>query len=105
MADESGPPKFARLLQVARALQDAWRPKSVLSVNQANLRVVKFQGHFADWHTHDADECYVVLEGELLVELEGEASVRLTTGDAYVVRAGVVHRPFATPMANVLLIT
>jgi quercetin dioxygenase-like cupin family protein len=67
--------------------------------------VVKFQGHFAQWHTHDEDECYVVLEGELLVELEGRPAVRLVAGDAYVVRAGTVHRPFATPLAMVLLVT
>ena len=107
MADQTAvpDPRFARLLQTARALREPWRPQSALTVNQATLRVVKFEGHFQRWHAHDVDECYVVLEGELLVEIEGEASVRVTAGDAFVVRAGIVHRPFATPIACVLLVT
>lgn len=104
-APEPAEPKFASLLTAARALREAWSPRSALTVNQATLRVVKFQGHYPKWHAHELDECYVVLEGELLVELQGEASVHLCAGDAYVVRAGVIHRPFATPIARVLLVT
>lgn len=103
--DDPPRPTLARLLEIARAIREPWRPQPALTVNQATLRVVKFTVHFPQWHHHDVDECYVVLEGELLVELEGRPSVRLTRGDAYVVRAGVVHRPFATPVATVLLIT
>jgi mannose-6-phosphate isomerase-like protein (cupin superfamily) len=98
-------PNLARLLPMARALSQPFRAERALESNQATLRVVKFQGHFAQWHTHDEDECYVILEGELLVELEGRAAVRLSVGDAYVVKAGTVHRPFAVPQALVLLVT
>ncbi len=108
MSDAAAPPtdaSLARLLLLARAARQPWRAEDALTVNQARLRVVKFQGHFAQWHTHTEDECYVVLEGELLVEVEGAPAVRLSPGDAYVVRGGVVHRPFAVPIAMVLLIT
>jgi mannose-6-phosphate isomerase-like protein (cupin superfamily) len=98
-------PNLARLYAIARSIRAPWQPEPALTVNQATLRVVKFEGHFADFHRHDVDECYVVLEGELLVELEGEPATRLVRGDAYVVRAGTVHRPFALPQATVLLIT
>jgi mannose-6-phosphate isomerase-like protein (cupin superfamily) len=98
-------PRFASLLGMARSLRKPWQGEPALDVNAARLRVMRFQGHFARWHTHAEDECYVVLEGELIVEIEGASSVRLGVGDAYVVRAGVVHRPFATPIANVLLVT
>jgi mannose-6-phosphate isomerase-like protein (cupin superfamily) len=98
-------PSLARLMVIAESIRAPWRPHPALTVNQATLRVVKFQGHVAQWHTHTLDECYVVLSGEVLVELRGEPAVRLQPGDAYVVRAGVEHRPFALPLATILLIT
>src|SRR5689334_13939645 len=96
---------LARLLSIARSIRAPWRPHPALTVNGATLRVVKFEGHFADFHKHDVDECYVILDGELLVEIEAQPAIRLERGDAYVVRAGVVHQPFALPHASVLLIT
>jgi mannose-6-phosphate isomerase-like protein (cupin superfamily) len=96
---------LAHLVALGRALRPAWKPHDALTVNGRPLRVVRFEGHFSDFHAHDVDECYVVLDGELLVEFEGEASRHLRRGDAYVVRAGTVHRPFAVPSAVVLLVT
>jgi mannose-6-phosphate isomerase-like protein (cupin superfamily) len=98
--------QHARLSQLAKTLT-AWRPESVFSVNQATLRVVKFEtSHRAPaFHTHDVDECYVVLDGELVVEIEGQPSTHVSRGDAFVVRAGTKHRPFAMPNASILLIT
>jgi mannose-6-phosphate isomerase-like protein (cupin superfamily) len=98
-------PNFAPLLAIGKALAQAWRPTAAITVNQANLRVVRFEGHYGGFHAHEVDECYVVLEGDIVVELEGEGSAVLRTGDAYVVRAGKVHRPFAMPRATVLLVT
>lgn len=98
-------PNLARLHAIAKSIQTPWQPHAALSVNQATLRVIKLEGHSPDFHTHDVDECYVVLEGEMLIELEGGGSTHLAKGDAYVVRAGTVHRPLALPLTSVLLIT
>lgn len=98
-------PSHVALLARARSLAWPYRAEPALTVNAATLRVVRFQGHFGQWHRHDEDECYVVLEGELLVEIENQPAVRVIAGEAYVVRAGIVHRPFATPIASVLLVT
>jgi mannose-6-phosphate isomerase-like protein (cupin superfamily) len=98
-------PNLAHLYAIARAIRAPWHPHAALSVNQATLRVVKLEGHSPDFHAHDIDECYVVLEGEALIEIEGKGSTHLAKGDAYVVRAGTVHRPLALPHASILLIT
>ena len=98
-------PDFEHLVAFGRALRPAWVPRDTIAVNGRTMRVVRFEGRFPDFHAHDVDECYVVLEGELLVELEGEPSRHVQRGDACVVRKGTVHRPFAMPAAVVLLIT
>jgi mannose-6-phosphate isomerase-like protein (cupin superfamily) len=92
-------------LKIAATIQAPWQPVPALDVNQARLRVVKYEGRYPDMHRHEIDECYVVLEGELVLEIDGAPSEHLARGDAYVMRAGVVHRPFAMPRATVLLIT
>ena len=43
-------------------------------------------------HTHAWDETYLVLEGELNLNVNGEATV-VAAGDSYQVKAGVVHAP------------
>ena len=97
-------PNVARLAAMAKRLR-AWSPEPALTVNQATLRVVRFDARAPELHTHEVDECYVVLDGELVVEIEGEPTTHLTKGDAFVVRAGTPHRPFAMPQASILLIT
>jgi mannose-6-phosphate isomerase-like protein (cupin superfamily) len=98
------PLDLVHLTALARSIP-AWQPQPALTVNQATMRVVRFEGPFPELHTHDADECYVVLEGELLVELEGGESIHVARGDACVVRAGTRHRPRALPHAAILLVT
>jgi len=95
---------LARLAAMARGLR-AWSPEAALTVNGATLRVVKFDARAPEFHTHEVDECYVVLDGELVVEIEGEPTTHVGKGDAFVVRAGTRHRPFAMPQASILLIT
>ena len=89
---------------IARSIAP-WAPHPALTVNQATLRVVKYDAHGPEVHHHDIDECYVVLEGELVLEIVGAPSMHLKKGDAYAVRAGTSHRPMALPTASVLLIT
>lgn len=97
--------EVARLLALGDALRVAFRAAPALTVNQATLRVVKFEGESPPLHTHDEDECYVVLEGEIVVEVEGREPTKLARGDAFVVRAGTAHRPHPFPRATVLLVT
>lgn len=50
-------------------------------------------GMAAPRHTHPGDELVVLLEGEVEVELDGAAPVRVRAGEAMHVEAGRVHRP------------
>ena len=43
-------------------------------------------------HTHDWNETYLVLEGELELQIDGQSTV-IGTGDSYQVKAGTVHAP------------
>jgi mannose-6-phosphate isomerase-like protein (cupin superfamily) len=76
------------------SISEAWQPHRLTSINDYDVKVVKLQGEFV-WHTHpDTDELFLVISGELVIQLR-DGDVRLGPGDVYVVRRGVEHCPKA----------
>ena len=81
-----------------------WSPRVVAELNDYQFKLAKLQGEFV-WHQHDdTDEAFLVIEGELCIELEAAAPVHLSKGELYVVPKGVSHRPVALRECQVLLI-
>lgn len=91
---------------VAAALQsigEHWQPHRLTSVNDYDLKVVKLQGEFV-WHTHpDTDELFLVLSGELTIQLR-DGDVVLGPQDVFVVPRGVEHCPRADGEVAALLV-
>ena len=82
---------------------DYWSPRTVTTFNDCDIMVVKAEGEFV-WHKHDeTDDLFLVLRGELVIELR-DGSVTLGPGDLFVVPKGVEHRPVAKEEVHVLLI-
>ena len=68
----------------------------------ADVRLGVLEGDF-HWHKHDAeDEFFLVLEGELVIELEGRDTVRLRPHQGFTVPRGVLHKTSA-PVRTVLV--
>ena len=81
-----------------------WDPHVVADYNDNDVMVVKFQGEFP-FHKHDnTDDFFYVLEGEMLMDIEGEPSRTVKAGEMFIVPKGVVHRPRAETEVKVLLI-
>jgi mannose-6-phosphate isomerase-like protein (cupin superfamily) len=80
-----------------------WQPRTVAEFNGHDVMIVKAQGEFV-WHKHDeTDDLFLVLRGELTIELR-DGSVTLRAGDLFVVPSGVEHRPVAKEEVHLLLI-
>lgn len=80
-----------------------WSPHIVAGYNGNDVMVVKVQGAFV-WHAHpDTDDFFLVLKGEIEIELRDRV-VTLRAGEMFVVPAGVEHRPVAREEAHLLLI-
>jgi len=80
-----------------------WQPRTVAEFNGHDVMVVKAQGEFV-WHKHDeTDDFFLVLRGELTIELR-DGSVTLRPGQLYIVPKGVEHRPVAKEEVHLLLI-
>ena len=82
---------------------DHWSPKVVARMNDYEVKVVKLKGDFV-WHTHDdTDELFLVIEGDLTIQLR-DGDVQLREGQLYVVPRGVEHRPVTDGEVAVMLI-
>ncbi len=78
-------------------------PKIVGRLNDYKLEVVKASGEFV-WHSHpDTDDFFLVLSGELTIQLR-DRNIELAAGEMFVVPRGVEHCPRADKEASVLLI-
>lgn len=81
-----------------------WDPHVVADYNGNDVMVVKFQGAFP-FHLHEeTDDFFLVLDGEMVMDIEGAAPEPVRAGELYVVPRGVVHRPRAEAECKVLLI-
>jgi mannose-6-phosphate isomerase-like protein (cupin superfamily) len=82
---------------------DHWKPRIVADYNGNDVMVVKLQGEFT-WHAHpETDDFFLVLSGELDIELR-DRTVTLGPGELFVVPRGVEHRPVARSEVQLLLI-
>ena len=83
-------------------LAGPFQPKTVATMNDYKVQVVRVDGEFV-WHKHTGtDDFFLVLEGTLTIQLRDE-DVELGPGQLYVVPAGVEHCP-RSDGADVLLI-
>lgn len=85
-------------------INEHWSPRVIAELNNYQFKLAKLQGEFV-WHQHDdTDEAFMVIEGELTIELDAAEAVQLRRGELYVVPKGVRHRPVAANECQVLLI-
>jgi mannose-6-phosphate isomerase-like protein (cupin superfamily) len=80
-----------------------YQPAIVGYMNDYKLVVVKTKGEFV-WHKHDeTDELFLVVAGELTIQLR-DRDVVVGPGELFVVARGVEHCPKADEETHVLLI-
>ena len=90
------------LAEKLAAFDEPWQPKIVAELNDAYVKVVKFDGEFV-WHHHDdEDELFLVIKGRLRMELR-DGDIVLEEGEMLVVPRGVEHRPSAEEETHILL--
>jgi mannose-6-phosphate isomerase-like protein (cupin superfamily) len=84
-------------------LREHWQPRVVAEMNDYQFKLVKLQGDFI-WHHHaDTDETFIVLQGNLRIDLR-DGAVHIAPGEMFVVPKGVEHKPYAEDEVQMLLI-
>ena len=90
-----------------KALADAcefdWYNQTLCQVNDSVVRLAVIQGEY-HWHHHkEDDEFFYVVDGQLLIDLEGR-TVELASRQGFVVPRGVLHRTRALQRTVILMV-
>jgi mannose-6-phosphate isomerase-like protein (cupin superfamily) len=87
--------------QMVKECKDKWFNQTLTQVNESVVRLGIVEGEY-HWHKHDNDdEFFFVLEGQLLIDLEGQ-TIELNPNQGVTISKGVMHRPRA-PKRTVML--
>lgn len=100
--------KFGQLTPIdvdtEAATHEPWFNQTLTRVNDAVVRLGVLEGEF-HWHKHDAeDEFFLVLQGELLIEIDGAETVRLRPHQGYTMPRGVMHKTSAPERTVVVMV-
>ena len=96
--------KSVNLVEKLAKFSTHWDPHVIADYNDNEVMVVKFKGEFP-FHKHDnTDDFFLVLEGEMIMDIEGGEAQVVKAGELFIVPEGVVHRPRAEEEVKVLLI-
>src|SRR2546423_15610983 len=98
-----GPLEVIDVAGLVDACTDEWYNQTLSKVDESVVRLGVVRGEY-HWHKHDVeDEFFFVLDGRLLIDLEGE-TVELQPRQGYVVPRGVVHRTRAPERTVMLMV-
>jgi mannose-6-phosphate isomerase-like protein (cupin superfamily) len=88
---------------LADACTFKWYNQTLCAVNDAVVRMAVVEGEY-HWHKHDDDaEFFYVIEGKLIIDLEGR-TVELSPRQGFVVPKGVLHRTRARERTVMLMV-
>lgn len=105
MSDSRNGPNLqaVNLALKASMIEKQWSPRIVAEMNDYQFKVVRIEGEFI-WHAHpETDEAFLVLEGELRIDLP-QGSVFVGPGELFVVPRGVQHRTAAEAETRLMMI-
>jgi mannose-6-phosphate isomerase-like protein (cupin superfamily) len=97
---------FLNLIDIPQEIaeHEPWFNQTLTTVNDAVVRLGIFEGEF-HWHKHDEqDEMFLVLEGQLILDVKDQESVILNKHQGFTIPRGVVHRPRSPQKSVVLMI-
>jgi len=82
---------------------DLYTPKILLDVNDCRVLLVKICGDNIPWHSHDDDEVFWVISGNITIWTR-EESVKLGPGELFKVPKGIEHRVTSGVLSEIALI-
>ncbi|MFH1230333.1 MAG: cupin domain-containing protein [Planctomycetota bacterium] len=95
--------KKINIKQVIPYLKKPWTPIVLGKVEDYEVKLSEFNGEYF-WHKHEKhDECMLVYDGSISIELESKKEVKLKEGELIVIEKGTSHRSKADNKALVLI--
>lgn len=97
------PLELVNVKEINQQCTDDWFNQSLCEVNDCVVRLGIVKGEF-HWHKHEKeDEFFFVLEGKLIIDLEGK-TIELLPQQGFTVPQGVMHKTRAPERTVMLMI-
>src|SRR5437867_7621187 len=98
-----GPLELIDIQKLQEQFKEDWFNQTLCQVNDSVVRLGVVKGEF-HWHKHDEeDEFFYVVEGKLLIDLEGQ-TIELAPKQGVTIPKGVQHRPRAPERTVILMV-
>ena len=97
---------FLELIDIEKLAteHEPWFNQTLCQVNDSVVRLGIIHGDF-HWHHHDEeDEFFYVVEGKLLIDLEGDETIELLPKQGYTIPKKVPHRTRAPERTVILMV-
>src|SRR4051812_9642202 len=102
--DVESPPGTLIVGAAEAAAQEPWFNQTLTRVDEAVVRLGVIDGDF-HWHKHaDQDEFFLVVDGELLIDIAGGETIMLGPRQACTVPKGVVHRTRSPRRTTIVMV-
>ena len=81
-----------------------WSPVTIAELNGQVVQMASFKGEYPKgFHTHDYDEMFYVLQGEVEIQYKDKDNVLLRNSEMLIVPAGVGHCPKSEHYSYVIM--
>ncbi|MCK4613723.1 MAG: cupin domain-containing protein [Thermoplasmata archaeon] len=94
-------PEIVRIEDKKKALKKSFSKMPLLLVDNSYLGITRFKGRYK-LHTHNRDELFYVLDGQLEIEVE-KKKYTLDPGDAILIKKGEEHLSLSDTETHVLV--
>ncbi len=83
-------------------IEEFWSPKIAGEINDSQVKLAKVKGEFDKHHHENSDEMFLVLKGELTIELPEEEKT-LGEGEFIIIPKGKDQKPIAKEETHLML--
>lgn len=94
--------RIINIKEAAKTIKEPFTRYVLADVDDYRAYLSRFEGDYI-FHRHPQDELYLVLEGEITIDLPGGNSLTLKEGDIWVAKAHQIHRTRSEKGALVLM--
>ncbi|WP_019038489.1 cupin domain-containing protein [Psychroflexus tropicus] len=94
--------KTINLKEKLDCFSEAWSPKIIGELNNQQVKIAKFKGEFIHHQHEEEDELFLVIEGEIKIELK-DKTLDLKAGEMVIIPKGTTHKPIGIGEAKVLM--
>jgi quercetin dioxygenase-like cupin family protein len=88
--------------KLAKRLNKKFTLKPIATLDNYGVNLVLIEGEYP-FHSHNGNEFFLIMEGEVYIDIKNEGFIHLREGEALLIEEGVIHRSRADKRSIALI--